>query len=508
MSNLEVARKFFDEVGLQLLATVYKNNSTKMPYVCRVCGYKGEKELAKAKDRKQGCPVCGRKKSDLSRRKTRDYVGILSKMNATLIEVKGETVKDIIVTFACNSCHKEQSRTWESLHMSFKKEMQYACVDCLYREVNETKRKYTLEDVHSIFKMLNITLKTENYSTTNVSMPYQCDICGYEGSKSLTDAISGRGCFGCAGKVQLNYEEVLLLFESKNLELLEKEFVNERQPMKYRCRRCGYEATKDVAHLKRDQGCKRCANRETAEKRRFTIEKIREFLNKREWKLHSTEYRKNSDKIIVECEKGHSIDVTFMSLRAGAGCRVCSGRAVPTFEQRTEIFHNLGLELLTEEYDGAHIPIPCRCVKCNKETQRSWTMARQGYGCHMCFPLSKGEGAIARFLDKVECEYTRQYKTEECKNIKPLPFDFAIFDCTREKLMALIEFDGAQHRMPIEYFGGEEGFLYRKTNDDIKNRFCENKNIPLLRIHDTEIDDVEEIVSGFLEEIMQGVRED
>lgn len=46
----------------------------------------------------------------------------------------------------------------------------------------------------------------------------------------------------------------------------------------------------------------------------------------------------------------------------------------------------------------------------------------------------------------------------------------------------VIEFDGEQHQKPIEFFGGEEKFLQRKNNDIIKNKYCFNNNILIIRI--------------------------
>ena len=45
-----------------------------------------------------------------------------------------------------------------------------------------------------------------------------------------------------------------------------------------------------------------------------------------------------------------------------------------------------------------------------------------------------------------------------------------------------IEYDGEQHFMPIKWFGGDEGLENIKIRDGIKNKFCQDNNIKLLRI--------------------------
>lgn len=61
-----------------------------------------------------------------------------------------------------------------------------------------------------------------------------------------------------------------------------------------------------------------------------------------------------------------------------------------------------------------------------------------------------------------------------------MPFDFAIFK--NGKLVCLIEFDGEQHYRPIDFLGGEDRFKIQQTNDQRRNYFCREHDIPLIRI--------------------------
>jgi hypothetical protein len=71
-----------------------------------------------------------------------------------------------------------------------------------------------------------------------------------------------------------------------------------------------------------------------------------------------------------------------------------------------------------------------------------------------------------------------QVRYENCKDKLPLPFDFVI----NAKIPYIIEVDGQQHFKPA--WGGEEGFLMIRAHDLIKNKFCFDNNIPLIRIPD------------------------
>lgn len=66
-------------------------------------------------------------------------------------------------------------------------------------------------------------------------------------------------------------------------------------------------------------------------------------------------------------------------------------------------------------------------------------------------------------------------------------FDFAVFNKNNNILLYLIEFDGSQH---FTYFyeennkgwNNKENFDITRKNDLIKNKYCFEHNIPLIRI--------------------------
>ena len=104
--------------------------------------------------------------------------------------------------------------------------------------------------------------------------------------------------------------------------------------------------------------------------------------------------------------------------------------------------------------------------------------------------ISYGEKKIKEYLEYRKIEFYQQEKFDGCFNVKPLLFDFYL-----PKLNLCIEFDGKQHFECIEYFGGINGYIRRKENDIIKNGFCNENNIKLLRISYEDIN----IISNILE---------
>ena len=57
-----------------------------------------------------------------------------------------------------------------------------------------------------------------------------------------------------------------------------------------------------------------------------------------------------------------------------------------------------------------------------------------------------------------------------------MKFDFQI------NKKQIIEFDGIQHFEPIEFFGGDQAFKRYQEVEQIKNQYCLQHDIPIIRI--------------------------
>lgn len=120
-------------------------------------------------------------------------------------------------------------------------------------------------------------------------------------------------------------------------------------------------------------------------------------------------------------------------------------------------------------------------------------------GCPHCGE-SKGEKEINNFLKKYNITFERQYTFSECKHINPLKFDFYI-----PSLRMCIEFDGQQHFEPIEYFGGIRAFELSKIRDKIKNDYCDENYINLIRIKYDQYDNIYKILWDNLKTYLKNI---
>lgn len=237
-------------------------------------------------------------------------------------------------------------------------------------------------------------------------------------------------CPKCAGRLAELDEVKKALFEiNPNIEIISDEYITYRTPLTCRCLIDGNVWTTNFDNLKRS-GCPVCALKKIGDDKRYSIEKVKADLST------------------------ISPEIT----------------------------------ILSKEYYRSDLKLDCKCDK-EHEFQSSWNNLKQGKACPIC-KNSKLEKKIYNYLTENKINFESQKRFEDCKAVKPLPFDFYI-----PELNLCIEADGIQHYEPCDWFGGEEQFKKQQKYDSIKNKFCKSNELNLLRVRYDEIDDIPNILN-------------
>ena len=106
---------------------------------------------------------------------------------------------------------------------------------------------------------------------------------------------------------------------------------------------------------------------------------------------------------------------------------------------------------------------------------------------------------ISQLLAEKEIEYIAEYSI--CIDDTRYRFDFYL-----PKYNLFIEYDGEQHYHPVGYFKNDEernilSLQRTQARDKIKNKYCEDNNINLLRIPFWEKKNIETIISDCLQRL-------
>lgn len=123
----------------------------------------------------------------------------------------------------------------------------------------------------------------------------------------------------------------------------------------------------------------------------------------------------------------------------------------------------------------------CQCEQghYNEITTSNWGKIKT---CRQCKTgRSFGEEIIQKLLISLNISFKEEYSFEDCIYERPLRFDFYLPDYN-----CCIEYDGIQHFQPTNF--SHDNYEIRQKRDKIKNQYCKDNNIVLIRIPYTDLD--------------------
>ena len=125
----------------------------------------------------------------------------------------------------------------------------------------------------------------------------------------------------------------------------------------------------------------------------------------------------------------------------------------------------------------------CKC-DCGNYTEVASTELIQGNVISCGCLKSIGEQQIENILQNNKIKYIHDkayFQDLRTTNGGIGRYDFILLN-EENMPYRLIEFDGIQHYQSFDYFGGNKQFEIQRKNDEIKNRYAYNHNLPLVRI--------------------------
>ena len=138
----------------------------------------------------------------------------------------------------------------------------------------------------------------------------------------------------------------------------------------------------------------------------------------------------------------------------------------------------------------------CSCSNCGNSYFLASAASLSSGRLNSCGCLtSKNESIISQLLLNNDINYIKEYAPSDLKNKNQLFFDFYINNSY------IIEFDGRQHFFSDGGWNTEEKYINTHKSDLIKNKYCFDNNIPLIRIPydaDYTIDDLRLETTRFL----------
>ena len=159
---------------------------------------------------------------------------------------------------------------------------------------------------------------------------------------------------------RFTFEDVKQYFEDQGCELLEKEYINCKTKMEYRCS-CKNISKITFDDFKSGTRCKTCGIEKRAAKKRYSFDYVYNYFKEQECELLEKKYIDNRTKMKYKCSCGNISTITFSHFLQGYKCNQCSQRKRSTFLQVKQYFEDQGCELLAKEYKNMITKMKYRC---------------------------------------------------------------------------------------------------------------------------------------------------
>ena len=159
---------------------------------------------------------------------------------------------------------------------------------------------------------------------------------------------------------------------------------------------------------------------------------------------------------------------------------------------------------LQRHIDAIHLKNkPFDCKTCNAKFSEKCNLIQHIKICTGELKCSAGEYKIMKVLAELNMEKNENYLyNTSFWNVKDKSLLRGDFIVNHNTSPMVIEYDGAQHFMPVKFGGSiekaQENFEDSKRRDKIKDDHCLANNIPILRISYLDIDNIEKLVKEFL----------
>lgn len=249
-------------------------------------------------------------------------------------------------------------------------------------------------------------------------------------------------------------------------------------------------------HVSAKNGCPICAGNNLTDKEGF-IEKAR-GIHEDKYDYSLVNYVASKVKVDIICNKhGVYSQRPCDHINQKQGCPKCAGlgRTTKDFVYDASGKHDDKYDYSKVIYEAYNKPVIIICP-IHGEFEQKPCIHIQGSGCQKCTE-SKGERKVALFLEKNNLNFEKQKIFSNCKNPKTdrhLKFDFYL-----PNYNICIEYDGECHYEPWRLCSDADLKLKEmKQRDKIKDDYCKNKGISLLRIPYFELKNIDKIISSYL----------
>lgn len=301
---------------------------------------------------------------------------------------------------------------------------------------------------------------------------------------------------------------------NENIEVLGF-YTKAKEKIKIRCKICGHEWEAIPNNLLRGRGCPKCKINKISKVITKSIDKFIEeanIIHNFKYDYSKFKYISSHIKGIVICPIHGEFEISPANHLSGKNCPKCAlehraklrSSNTDEFIEKAKKIHGNKYDYSQVNYVNSNTLVSIICH--NKDFQgiehgeflQQPSNHLSGRGCPKC-RQSHGERFVTNYLNSNNIKYISQYSIEIDKNINisgKANIDFYIPDKN-----LFIEYNGIQHYIEREAFGGKIEFERQQKRDKYIRNYCEKNNIRLLEIPYTKTwDEVTKLLNTYIYE--------
>lgn len=272
------------------------------------------------------------------------------------------------------------------------------------------------------------------------------------------------------------------IIENKiKVELISTEYVNYVSKLKWKCS-CGNEFETSLCKFltRNKRQCNVCGKKNIANSKKQGIKKIKQVVLEHNLKPLFQEYKSIDEPLLCEDKSGYKVYPTISNLRKNKIPQAFYHKN-PFYIDNVNNYIKINkldcraLEIIKPK-ENPIILFECVCGEIFKTSSEVF-FAGKKCRCDKCTnSQSKYSLMVQKFLDENFLLYSKEFSFSDCKDIKVLRFDYIVYT---EVGNVLIEVDGELHYKQTTL---GNNLKEQKRKDRIKDDYCKNKNIKLIRI--------------------------
>lgn len=240
-NTIEDMKELAEERGGRCLSSQYINTESKLLWECSE-GHQWRSNAHSVKNKGSWCPTC---KSEKQKNTIEDMHVLASKRGGKCISTE-YILNNVPLEWECEFGHNWFAQPSNITTGEW-------CPTC-----KKESEKLTIEEMHELAEVNNGKCLSKEYVDSGTKLKWECS----EGH--IWEAIPrnikhlGAWCPTCAGNKKKTIEEVRLVAKERGGRLLSKEYINQKQKLKWKCKE-GHVFEKPLGKvLHRDEWCSKC----------------------------------------------------------------------------------------------------------------------------------------------------------------------------------------------------------------------------------------------------------